>query len=96
MIRLECCGVVQVVIVHCSFLDIHRTAGVVPNKIVTIQMIIFTEERAAIASNTNFYEQCFLPILLQLENVCSDAALMNVISMDIFMTAGTISARVLQ
>ena len=69
MIRLECCGVVRDVIVHCSFLDMHSTAGVVPNEIVTIQIIVCTEERAAIASNTNFYEQCFLPILFHLEHV---------------------------
>ena len=30
------------VIVHCSFLDMHRRAGVVPNEVVTIQIIICT------------------------------------------------------
>ena len=91
MIRLEWCAVVREVIVHCSFLDMHRTAGVVPNEIVSIQIIICTEGRATIASNTNCYEQCFLPIFFHLENVCSDAALMYGISMDIIVTADMIS-----
>ena len=41
-------------------------------------------------------EQCLLPILFPLENFPSDAALLYGIGIESFMTADTISVRVLQ
>ena len=77
------------VIVHCSFLDMHRTAGVVPNEIVTIQNIFFYRGKGSHSVQYQLLRTMFLANLvpLGLENVCSDAALMYGISMDIIVTA---------